>query len=327
MIRCPLCNWEPDDSCRWLCDVCNTRWNTFATHGRCPTCGKIYEDTWCSKRRGGCGQPSPNADWYVYEPAKTKKEPASLFFWKNKNKLPVTDTDKQWIENALLLLSEMFGSEYFKSLITITPDNEHFDRPYTGIEEDAEFILERLTSIMHIDTWEIQLMFYSDEPTKFSEGIVATPQEKIKGSWKSSSGKYVDNGLGHKEIWIEMGQMNDPVGLIATMAHELSYYKLLGEQRMDENDEFLTDLTAIVFGFGIFKGNTYFKFAQWHGNTHHGWQMQRKGYLPEQMIAYAMAWLAHHRNEDISWKHYLNKTMRKYFDRCYEYIKQANTAS
>ena len=180
---------------------------------------------------------------------------------------------------------------------------------------------------MHINPWEIQLMFYSNEPTKFSEGIVATPQEKLKGAWKCSSGKYVDNGLGHKEIWIEMEQMNDPAGLIATMAHELSHYKLLGESRMEENNEFLTDLTAIVFGFGIFKGNTYFKFAQWHGNTHHGWQMQKKGYLPEQMMAYAMAWLAHHRNEDISWKHYLNKTMRKYFDRCYEYIKQANTAS
>jgi len=175
---------------------------------------------------------------------------------------------------------------------------------------------------MHIDKWEIQLFFYSNKPTSFSEGITATPQEKLEGSWKSSSGQYVDKGLGHKEIWIEMEQLKDPMSLIATMSHELAHYKLLGEYRMEENDELLTDLTAIAFGFGIFMGNLSFKFAQWTGSTHQGWRMRKSGYLPEQVIAYAMAWLAHYRNEDLSWKHYLNKTMRKYFDQSYEYIKR-----
>ena len=321
-IRCPKCDWEPDEKALWVCDVCNTKWNTFETHGCCPTCGKVFEDTMCSRRRGGCGQMSPNADWYVFETIEPPKKPLSLLFWKNKDKLPVTDIDRQWIENGLILLEEMFGVEYFKSLVTVTPNRQYFDRQFTGTEEDAEFILERLITLMHIDAWEIELKFYSNSPTQFSEGIVATPQEKLKGSWKSTSGRYIDNGLGYKEIWIELDLLKDANGLVATMAHELSHYKLLGEYRMEDNDEFLTDLTAVAFGFGIFKGNSYFKFEQWQSNTHQGWQMQRKGYLPEQMIAYSMAWLAHYRNEDVSWKHYLNKAMRKYFEQSYEYIAQ-----
>lgn len=321
LIRCPKCSWEPDGDSHWVCQVCNTRWNTFETRGRCPSCGKVYEDTACIKRRGGCGEMSPHADWYESNEIKFI-EPVrkSMWFWKNKDKLAITEIDRQWVEHSLLSLTELFGRENFKSLTTITPDAKYFDHQFLGIEEDAQFILERLVSIMQIDAWEMQLMFFSKVPTRFSEGIAETPSDKLKNTWKSSLGAYVDKGLGHKEIWIELGQLKDTVSLIATMAHELSHYKLLGEERMTESDELLTDLTAIAFGFGIFIGNSYFKFAQWTGSSHQGWQMQKRGYLPEQVIAYAMAWLSHYRNEDIAWKYHLNKTMRKYFDQSYKYI-------
>lgn len=322
-ISCPKCSWEPDETCRWKCSVCRTVWNTFETGGQCPACGKTYTDTMCIRSKGGCQQMSPHADWYeTIETPKTKLILRAILSWGKSDKLPVTANDKKWVEQSLLFLVEIFEPVYFKSLPTITPDKEYFDRVFTKTEEDAEYICERLMSIMQIDKWEIELKFFSNGPTEFSDGIVATPQEKLKGSWKTSSGQYIDNGLGHKEIWIELEQLKDSAGLIATMAHELAHYKLLGEYRMEENDELLTDLTAIAFGFGIFKGNSYFRFVQWTGSTYQGWRMKKSGYLPEQVIAYAMAWLAHYRNEDISWKHYFNKTMRKYFDQSYEYIKR-----
>jgi len=264
---------------------------------------------------------SPHADWYEY----ITKEPTnlgSLFFGKKKNILPITNGDKKWIEDSLLLLADMFEPMFFKSLITITPDKQYFDYNFNGAEVDAKFILEKVASIMNVKLWEIQLMFYSDEPTKFSEGIVATPQEKLKGGWNSPSGKYVDNGLGNREIWIELRLLKDPINLIARIAHELVNYKLQGEYGIEEKNEYLSDLASIGFGFGIFLGNSYFKSSQWTGTSHQGWRMKRNGYLPEQMIAYSMAWLAHYRNEDISWEHYLNKTMRKYFEQSYEYIAQ-----
>jgi hypothetical protein len=323
-IRCPKCDWEPDESCRWLCDVCSTKWNTFDTHGECPGCGKVYKETSCFARKGGCGQMSLHDDWYEEQEASGSIKPASksIWFWKNKEPLPITQADKEWIENDLLWLAVLLEPVYFKSLNTIIPDEKYFDWHLADYEEDAEFIFQKLISIMNIDAWEVRLMFYSNRPTSFTDGIVATPSNKLDSGWDSPKSKYVDNGLGDKEIWIEEGQMKDKESLAATLAHELANYKLMNEYNVEKKDVLLADLTAIAFGFGIFMGNSYFKFSQWTGTTHSGWRMRKTGYLPEQVIAYAMAWLAHYRNEDIVWKQYLNKTMKKYFEQCYKYIEQ-----
>jgi hypothetical protein len=322
-VSCPKCGWEPDENCRWVCDVCRTSWNTFETHGKCQGCDKVFIDTQCIRRRGGCGQMSLNSEWYEPIEAPDPKERKKVtWFWQRKNDPPITEADKEWVEGSLLWLAELLTPEVFRSLFTITPERQHFSRNFTGTEEDVDFILKTVALIMNIKPWEIQLMFFSNKPTEFSEGISATPSEKLKGSWASKDSELVDKGFGNKEIWIELGQMNDPVGLIATISTELAKYKLMNEYAVEENIEVMANITAIVFGFGIFKGNSYFKFAQWTGTTHQGWQMQKRGGLPEPIIAYVMAWLSHYRNEDISWKRYLNRTMKKYFEKSYQYIER-----
>jgi hypothetical protein len=317
VIRCCLCGWKADGKPRWQCTVCDTRWDTFSTNAECPTCGKVYEDTACP----GCHQMTPHADWYYEVPEpKPKSFLQTLMFWKTEEERPVTADDEWWVKSEIYNLSQMFGEGYLESLTTITP--EYFERRFTGTEEDAQYIFERLLTLMNIDGWELQLMFYSTQPIPLRGGVTTTRSDKLEGDWNGSSGRYVDHGLGHKEIWIELDELHDFNSLVATMAHELSHYKLLGENRIDENDEHLTDLLTVALGFGIFMGNSYFYFSQWSARSRYGWQMRKKGYLPEQVIAYAMAWLAQYRNEDLSWKQYLNKTMLKYFNQSCAYIEQ-----
>jgi hypothetical protein len=295
-------------------------WDTFTTGAQCPGCGKIWEDTACLKSKGGCGQMSRHQDWYEEIDVEKPKSIFSSIFSRKKDSLPVTYNDKQWVEQSLIFLAELFDPVYFKSLTTITPDKKYFDHDFKGTEDDAEFILEKVASIMNVKPWEITLMYFSEQPNEFSEGIAATPSENLEGSWKGRESELVNKSFGDKEIWINLAQMNDPIGLIATISTELSKYKLISEHAMEDDINSLAHFTAIVFGFGIFKGNDYFKFTQWQGSTHHGWQMKKRGGLPEPIIAYAMAWLAHYRNQDIDWKHYLNKTVRKYFEQSYQYI-------
>ena len=322
-VSCPRCGWEPQESDIWVCDVCRTKWNTFETNAKCPGCGKVFVDTQCPRSKGGCGQMSLNVEWYEPVGAAAPKEKEKfVWFWQKRDEPPITEADRQWVEENLLWLAELFTPEVSRSLVTVTPDKQYFDRNFTGTEEDVDFILNKVAQIMHIKPWEIQLMFFSDRPTKYSEGISETPSEKLKGSWTSKKSELVDKGFGNKEIWIELGQMKDPMGLIATMSVELANYKLTSEYNIEEDLSLLVDLTSLFFGFGIFRANSYFKFAQWHGNTHHGWQMQKRGGLPEPIIAYVMAWLAYYRNEDVAWKHYLNRTVRKYFERSFDYIEK-----
>ena len=59
--RCPRCGWVPGAEVEWYCDKCGSYWNTFETHGRCPTCNHQWTETGCDN----CGEWSKHEDWYV----------------------------------------------------------------------------------------------------------------------------------------------------------------------------------------------------------------------------------------------------------------------
>jgi hypothetical protein len=61
-IYCPKCAWEPPPSASWKCGPigCGFVWNTFQTHGQCPSCFKQWRETQCLE----CRVWSPHEDWY-----------------------------------------------------------------------------------------------------------------------------------------------------------------------------------------------------------------------------------------------------------------------
>jgi hypothetical protein len=56
---CPACGKSPPLGPAWACGQCGTKFDTFATGGRCPRCGEQYHETAC----GACGQRSPFGQW------------------------------------------------------------------------------------------------------------------------------------------------------------------------------------------------------------------------------------------------------------------------
>lgn len=241
-------------------------------------------------------------------------------FWNKKPKLPITSDDKNWVDESFLLLQEILGKEHFNGLITITPTKNFYNWTFKGNEEDAEFILERTKEIMMINDATIKLKYFSDQPIEMSDGTILSTPADINGNWKSASGIYkeLEN---EKIIYIEKSQLKNTISLIATMAHELSHYILLGENRIEENDEYLTDLTAIAYGFGIFLGNSRFQHSKYQNTNFSGWEMSSQGYLPEQIIGYAMAWLSYNRNENTDYKKFLNKDLEKFFNKSFNYLQ------
>jgi len=60
-IACPKCDFSPSPRMRWQCRPgCGYKWHTFATHGVCPRCSKMWHDTQCPH----CKLWSPIDDWY-----------------------------------------------------------------------------------------------------------------------------------------------------------------------------------------------------------------------------------------------------------------------
>ena len=70
-IRCPICQWTPRKSSRWICwdcdypeyfyAGCGTEWNTFETRGLCTTCRHQWIWTSCLF----CGGWSRHEEWYA----------------------------------------------------------------------------------------------------------------------------------------------------------------------------------------------------------------------------------------------------------------------
>jgi hypothetical protein len=240
-------------------------------------------------------------------------------FWNRKKKLPITKGDKVWIDDYLNWLRDEFGNAHFMSMRTVTPTKHFYDRTFDGTEKDAEYILKRTMELMQIKDVDIKLTFFADGFMNAEDGSILTTPGDINGKWSGAAGTYqrTDNEV---IISLETRQLKSPISLIATISHELSHQILLGEHRIEENDEYLTDLTAITYGFGIFIGNSKFNFSQYSTNNGFGWESSNQGYLPEQIIAYSMAWLSNERNETIEYSKFLKPTLKNYVKQSYEYL-------
>jgi hypothetical protein len=97
------------------------------------------------------------------------------------------------------------------------------------------------------------------------------------------------------EISYAANLIEEPVSLIATLAHELGHYVIHGAPALPicahDEIEFLTDLTAVYLGFGVFMVNSAFGTQTWRdvATGTQSTMTSRQGYLPEADLIFANA--------------------------------------
>jgi catechol 2,3-dioxygenase-like lactoylglutathione lyase family enzyme len=238
-----------------------------------------------------------------------------------KHKCPITTDDKLWLEESLQWYETLLGSNFLRKQQTFLPTRKYFDISYKGTEEDAIFIMEKVSEYMDIDSSKIEVGFYSEpDQLELGEGIMTMHSDDSE----ITAGRYLQYDDGTKEILIEQKQLNNPTSLIATLAHELCHVKLLGEELIEENDEYLTDLAVLVYGFGIFNANTSIvKMDTWSGSSHSGWKMTGgAGYLHYKIHAFALALFANYQGtKSPDWVSYLESDIANYFRKSMDYIQ------
>ena len=62
---CPSCGMSPPVGAFWVCDECQTRFDTFRHRGQCPGCGKLFPRTNCPE----CYQGHPIEQWFATPPS------------------------------------------------------------------------------------------------------------------------------------------------------------------------------------------------------------------------------------------------------------------
>lgn len=243
-----------------------------------------------------------------------------LFSKKQNNECPIDQEMRLWMENAFLWLAGQFGQDNIAAKSILLPTPEHFPIKYDSSTESLTKTAEIVARQMEIDITEVNLNIYEQGIQEFSGDFghrIWTEVDKDSEE-KLSAGLYFDkNELGKYDIFIEKKNLSDPENLVATLAHEFAHIKLLGEKRLDFNDESLTDLTPVVFGLGIFNANSSFK----EHKSFDAYGHNSIGYLKQREWGYALALYSFYRQEqNPDWIKFLTPNIKSDFKKSMDFI-------
>ena len=242
-------------------------------------------------------------------------------------KLPVSDDERRWVDEGFARLSRMIGRRRMLEAHVVLPDAEHFPDRYDKSESAAERMFYRICDYMQVDRRGIELEVFPDETAELSKLL-----PYWEGSHEGCAGLYVHAEGGDKMmvVALKQSQVEDPLALVATLAHELGHVILLGGGLMDhtvKDMEPMTDLLTVFLGFGIFNASCSARFRQWQDERKQGWSMQRLGYLREEVYGYALARFARERGEQQpKWATYLSTNVRSYFKKAAEWLEKNEKA-
>lgn len=227
-----------------------------------------------------------------------------MFGWLRSNPTcPVKVDDKIWIEKRFAWLVQELGVDRLKHGTLILPTTEFFPASYHATEDELVDLMNRVAEYMDVDPESLSLNFYQEVRPPYTEG-------KSSGT----AGLY-NKGEDHFEIWLEASTLIDPLGVVATLAHEIGHVILLGEQRVaqeEDDHEPLTDLLTVYLGLGIVTANSVLRETSWSDGQMSGWSHSRRGYLTMDMYGYALALYALSRGErSPDWLHHLRPDVRR----------------
>lgn len=217
---------------------------------------------------------------------------------------PIEESNRIWIENSFKFLLNTFGIEDTKRRKVLTPHYSDFPIRYDGSEKSAFETLKLIANQMEVPFENINLDFYDDKIQQITEG---TPGGLYWG--KGEDGRF--------EISLVNGLLNEPENMVATLSHEIAHIKLLGENRLEQNDEPATDLATIFFGLGIFGANSAFQTSQ--DAKYYRWSTS--GYLTQMEWGYGLALFAYLRNEaNPDWSSHLCANVKGDFNQAQKFI-------
>ena len=243
-----------------------------------------------------------------------------LFDNSKKDSCPVDEETRLWLERCMLWLTSSFGKDSIKNRKVLIPDYKDFPIQYNGQHQTAFDTLKIIAPQMEINPDEIHLDIYKeglqelDTGGAFGNRIFMKHEEGEKLSGGLYFGKEDDNKY---HIGLEEKKLKEPIEMVSALSHELAHIKLLGEKRIEKNNEHLTDLTTIIFGLGIFNANSAFQTKSGYDS----WGWSKLGYLTQMQWGYALALFAYIREEENpDWIEFLARNVKADFKQSAKFI-------
>lgn len=228
-----------------------------------------------------------------------------MFNWLFKPSCPCDPAAKAWVEERLAWLADEFDDNAFSGRRIVLPTPEFFPDPFDGSNKSVRLMLERVCEYMDVDSDRVTLNFVAESGKIWLVNDAGHYLPGAAGTYEQGEEKFI--------IRIDKSELVDPVGLVGTIAHELSHARLLGEDRIWHDvydNELLTDLTVVHFGLGIFLANSprtwESQYSKWPDTD-----LIRPEYMTAPMLGWALAHLAWFRGEERpAWARYLSGSAR-----------------
>jgi len=226
---------------------------------------------------------------------------------------PVSEEDAAWIEQKIVWLFGQFGGKAIAARpVHLIGESEVLAPSGPARKEGMVRLLHDICRLMDVDRRVVELRFKDDvsaDRPDWGRKIWVEEENPLHQSAKRRAGTYSEAvwKAGRRcAITLDIDRRATRGALAAVMAHELSHYKLLGEDRMAANDERLTDLVPLAFGLGVVMANAALT-ADKRGLT-------ERGYLSPHLYGYALAVLAYLSGQDTpTWVEHLQKDARWVF--------------
>jgi hypothetical protein len=212
----------------------------------------------------------------------------------------------------MLWFTEQFGRRQLLGDVVL-PTARFLPPDYSATHSEIEHLVASACLHMQVDRQRIELRLFDGSAEK---------QAARSGHRRTVGHFHMENG--RAVVSLDLAEAADPVLLLAIIVHELCHVRLLAEKRItaDRKDqERLTDLLTVFFGFGIFSTNAAMRFDRraggaWimpHGdlddrtlNAARNEGYNRLGYLASAEFGYALscyAWLR--REPDPGWARFV----------------------
>jgi len=222
--------------------------------------------------------------------------------WLFRPTCPCDPAAKAWVEKRLAWLAHEFDDSAFSGRPVVLPTPQFFPDQFDGSERSIRLMLDRVCRYMDVDRDLVDLEF-TDHCHKIS--LVNDSGQYLPTAPAATYSQKNEGFL----IKVDVSEIDDLVGLVGTMAHELAHARLLGEKRIPRDvfdNELLTDLTTVHFGLGVFLANSprarSSKMSKWPDS-----ELRRPEYMSSPIFGWALAHLALFRGEtDPPWAKYLS---------------------
>ena len=228
---------------------------------------------------------------------------------------PCDTAAKAWVEERLEWLAGEFDDSAFSGRPVVLPTPEFFPDPYDGSKKAVRKMFDRVCGYMDVVPDLVTLKFVADAGKIWLVNDAGQYLPGAAGTYEEGERKFI--------IRIDNSGLDDPMGLVGTIAHELAHVRLLGESRIMRetfDNELLTDLTVVHFGLGVFLANTPRTWASQYGKWPDS-DIPKPEYMSPPLFAWALAHLAWFRGEERpEWARHLNGGARADFKQGLRYL-------